>query len=290
MVAFFLHRLTKLLQEGHDEIIQWSEGTLHIINPTKLSKDVLPNYFGHSKYSSFILQLNSYGFFLVCKKYSNTSDYIYRNNDTTMDVNSILNLKRKRKGEKTGKPDKAKSIDSNSRPSNHFSLPKGLEKVEQVKSTEPLQHKVTSQVQPMCPIKKNVVEHNYVAVSDQYTLFKTNLNQSSEPIVPFLPLSEDSIIISQHNSSARKRLMTQSDSEQSKTMMHMTNDNEVKTELIFKNEQLFNFDSKKPEAPCPLESDTDFSNVLSSLMVADFVEESTFCSDFQDVLDALGSG
>jgi len=26
MVAFFLHRLTKLLQEGHDDVIQWSEG------------------------------------------------------------------------------------------------------------------------------------------------------------------------------------------------------------------------------------------------------------------------
>jgi len=208
-----------------------------------------------------------------------------------MDVNSILNLKRKKKSEKIAKPNKVTSIDSNARPSNRFSLTnERLEKNEQAKSTEPLQYKVSSPLQLVLPTQNNVGEHNYVTVSDQYSLFRTNHSKSSQPIVPFLPPSEDSMISSQHNSSARICLRTQSNSDRSKIMMRMTNDNEVNTELIFKNEHLYNFDSKRPEAPCPLESDTDFSNVLSSLMVADFAEESSFYSDFQDVLDTLGSG
>jgi len=93
-VADFLHRLTKMLREGNESYIEWSEGKLHIHNPSKLASEVLPKYYRHSKYSSFQRQLNYFGFRKISGK-GKMSACVYSNDVTTDDVFSILSLKRK---------------------------------------------------------------------------------------------------------------------------------------------------------------------------------------------------
>jgi len=69
----------------------WFLGRVCIHDVKKLEK-ILPNYYRHSKISSFRRQLTSYGFLSI-----DGEPYIYANDDTTEDINSILSLKRKKK-------------------------------------------------------------------------------------------------------------------------------------------------------------------------------------------------
>ena len=63
-------------------------GRIYIHNSNKLAS-ILPKYYGHSKYSSFLRQLGNYEFYRPpCRKRG-----IYVNNKTTEDVHSILKLK-----------------------------------------------------------------------------------------------------------------------------------------------------------------------------------------------------
>eukprot|EP00794_Sanderia_malayensis_P019255 gene19255-21183_t len=64
-VPAFLVKLWRLVQdEDVDELISWSKnGTAFCIHdPTILSKDILPMYYKHNNFTSFVRQLNMYGF------------------------------------------------------------------------------------------------------------------------------------------------------------------------------------------------------------------------------------
>ena len=61
----FLSKLYDILNDiNYNEIISWNkEGTGIIIkNTIALCQSVLPKYYNHHNYSSFVRQLNSYGF------------------------------------------------------------------------------------------------------------------------------------------------------------------------------------------------------------------------------------
>ena len=58
----FINNLYDLLNNG-EEGVRWSHdgSSFHVTNPTVFSSDVLPRYFKHNKYTSFIRQMNVYG-------------------------------------------------------------------------------------------------------------------------------------------------------------------------------------------------------------------------------------
>ncbi|GAA5800015.1 hypothetical protein HPULCUR_005436 [Helicostylum pulchrum] len=66
--AAFVNKLYKMLEDTSiQSLISWSErGDLFsVANPTSFSKTVLPQYFKHNNWQSFVRQLNMYGFHKV---------------------------------------------------------------------------------------------------------------------------------------------------------------------------------------------------------------------------------
>lgn len=63
--APFLIKTYQLVDDSNtDDIISWNEaGTTFIVwRPAEFARDLLPNYFKHNNFSSFVRQLNTYGF------------------------------------------------------------------------------------------------------------------------------------------------------------------------------------------------------------------------------------
>lgn len=93
-VAEFLYQLTKMLTDDNKEIIEWVNARIEVHDPPRLASDVLHKYFRHSKYASFQRQLNYFGFRKLAGK-GKMSPCSYVNDDTTMDLRSLLTIKRK---------------------------------------------------------------------------------------------------------------------------------------------------------------------------------------------------
>lgn len=53
-VAEFLFQLTKMLTDDNKEYIEWRKGSIFVTDPPGLEKFILPKYFRHSNYSSFV--------------------------------------------------------------------------------------------------------------------------------------------------------------------------------------------------------------------------------------------
>lgn len=61
----FLTKTYQLIEdESIDDVISWNEdgSTFIVWNPTEFARDLLPKYFKHNNFSSFVRQLNTYGF------------------------------------------------------------------------------------------------------------------------------------------------------------------------------------------------------------------------------------
>ncbi|KAG5098879.1 hypothetical protein JHK82_048733 [Glycine max] len=63
--APFLTKTYQLVEDpSTDHIVSWGEGdtTFVVWRPPEFARDLLPNYFKHNNFSSFVRQLNTYGF------------------------------------------------------------------------------------------------------------------------------------------------------------------------------------------------------------------------------------
>ncbi|KHN28194.1 Heat stress transcription factor B-4 [Glycine soja] len=63
--APFLTKTYQLVDDPHtDHIVSWGEDetTFVVWKPPEFARDLLPNYFKHNNFSSFVRQLNTYGF------------------------------------------------------------------------------------------------------------------------------------------------------------------------------------------------------------------------------------
>jgi hypothetical protein len=63
-VPLFLQKTYKMIDTCAPSIACWTEdGEMFVVkNPTIFERDVIPQYFDHSKFTSFARQLNFYGF------------------------------------------------------------------------------------------------------------------------------------------------------------------------------------------------------------------------------------
>ena len=80
-VAEFLFQLTKMLSEDNNEFIEWRNASIFVHDPPGLEREILPKYFRHSNYSSFVSSSFTWItiFFSLCYIVSLTLFHAYMN-------------------------------------------------------------------------------------------------------------------------------------------------------------------------------------------------------------------
>ena len=98
------------MMEVHVSIIGWSETENEIVikDVKKMAEVVIPAYFRHNKYESFVRQLNMYNFHKVCREKNNTINF---KNDIFFKRNQVNFHKIKRKKKTQAKHDIQNSKD-----------------------------------------------------------------------------------------------------------------------------------------------------------------------------------
>ena len=97
--CFFLEKLFNLLEDTeNNQIIHWNEdGTKVVISdPIKFTINIIPNHFKHKNYSSFVRQLNLYGFSKEGNIYNSAEEqFVNENFKKDKDIGDIKKIKRK---------------------------------------------------------------------------------------------------------------------------------------------------------------------------------------------------
>ena len=97
----FLLKLYEILnKEEYNKIIHWSKNGCYIIitNTHALTKKILPIYFNHQNYYSFVRQLNMYNFHKIRTNPSKNEQYfIHESFNKTKTIKEIKTFKRKSK-------------------------------------------------------------------------------------------------------------------------------------------------------------------------------------------------
>ena len=97
----FLFKLYEILnKEEYNKIIHWSKNGSYIVitNIHALSKNILPTYFNHQNYSSFVRQLNMYNFHKIRTNPNKNEQYfIHETLNKSKTLKEIKSFKRKTK-------------------------------------------------------------------------------------------------------------------------------------------------------------------------------------------------
>ena len=100
----FLLKLYEILgKDEYSKIIHWNQNGTYIVitNIHILSKKILPIYFNHQNYSSFVRQLNMYNFHKIRTDPNKQEQYFINESlNKNKSINDILNFKRKEKKQK----------------------------------------------------------------------------------------------------------------------------------------------------------------------------------------------
>lgn len=291
MVSFFLHRLVKLLQDSHTTI-EWAEGAIYIYNTKKLETDILPNYYGHSKFTSFLRQLTSYGFHRMPADNGRPElDCAYKNESTTEDLDSILKLKRKQSGASNtaNKKNSFKKV-KNSKKS---SVPR-VEDTNSAVSDEKEMNDLSNE-QEITPVKNiptsclSLSNDNQCINldSDMDMYLKTELPILTVPMLKCKKIQNAPNVIYRSPSTVEPMTCYSNSIQPLSSITQINNAMICDSHVIGNNVTSSNRQCFLTTANEDLQFDNDFNNVLSSLMVADFSEQVTFCSEYEDVLKMI---
>ena len=101
----FLLKLYEILnKEEYNKIIHWSKNGSYIIitNIHSLTKKILPTYFNHQNFSSFVRQLNMYNFHKIRTNPNKNEQYfIHESFNKSKTLKEIKSFKRKTKKDET---------------------------------------------------------------------------------------------------------------------------------------------------------------------------------------------
>ena len=101
----FLLKLYEILnKEEYNKIIHWSKNGSYIIitNIHSLTKKILPIYFNHQNFSSFVRQLNMYNFHKIRTNPNKNEQYfIHESFNKSKTLKEIKSFKRKTKKDET---------------------------------------------------------------------------------------------------------------------------------------------------------------------------------------------
>lgn len=125
----FLLKTYMLVEDpATDDVISWnSDGSAFIIRqPAEFARDLLPTLFKHSNFSSFVRQLNTYGFRKIATSQWEFSNHLFRKGDKDL----LCEIRRKKawtNKQQPNKNNKKESTDEDQRSSSSTSSSSSLE-------------------------------------------------------------------------------------------------------------------------------------------------------------------
>lgn len=187
----FLLKLFQILQTSkYSSSIHWSEdgNSIIISNITELSKKILPKFFKHRNYASFVRQLNMYNFHKV-RSCQNQNEQIFQHENFTRNQTSenILKIKRKIKYDitlekkQTSIKDDYEVIENFTDALKHKAVSKTTIEhmmvflLNKTKESLQMQERLQKQVEELTTKNQELIKHIYSPIKKQHHAIDQNL-------------------------------------------------------------------------------------------------------------------